>query len=210
MARVGGRNRLIAVPVGLICLVVVAGLVWFGMPGFRVIGDWIAGGAPTLTRTQATEQPADSAAPAETGAITECRDIYPDPVWSLFALRADARLTQDVSSARTAATAAVQVAEPKIQISCSWSVPDQGAFSSTIAQVKPEMPALIETALRGENFTCTNTDGDIRCVREHDSMTEVHTLRDQLWIWQQLSGSLSGEVSADDLEDVTERILDGD
>ena len=62
MARIGGRNRAVAVPVGLASVALVAALVWLGMPAFQVIGEWFGSGAPTLQQMPpASESPSPPA-----------------------------------------------------------------------------------------------------------------------------------------------------
>lgn len=200
MARVAGRNRVIAVPVGLACLAIVGALVWFGLPAFSTIGTWFASGAPTLNEASASPSPS-----AVSGPVGDCREVYPDAVWGQLALLPDAKLTQDVSSARTGVPAAVKAAQPQIQVSCSWSVGDSGQVATTVAQIDPDNAALIESSLRGQNFHCLNDDGDgIRhCTRTQGDTVEDHTLRGQRWVWHYISGDAPDGY----VDGVTERIL---
>ena len=79
MARIGGRSTWIAVPAGMLCVGVVAALVWLALPMFPVAVDWVGDSLRAASRP-APVAPAEPT-PAERAVASEsfdCRAIYPD------------------------------------------------------------------------------------------------------------------------------------
>lgn len=183
MARVGGRNSWIAVPAGLICLAIVAALVWLSLPMVPVTVAW----AGDMLRNATAPRPAaaDSDTPARRasdGAALDCRALYSNSLWNELTWQGRTILDQALDAPISDVPALVDVLAPDVRLSCAWTAKDGGTVSTTISAVAADAPGLAEAALRGQGFTCAVADSVLRCTREQGDTIEDHVLRDGLWI----------------------------
>lgn len=182
MARVGGRNSFIAVPVGLVCLAVVAGLVWLSLPMLPVAGAWVLETARTAI---SPPEPAAVAPPSEEvhGAdAMDCRGMYPDALWAELTWRGGALLTQNAAAPATSVDSLVDALAPAVKLTCAWAYDGAPAIASTLATVAPDAVPIAEAALRGQGFSCTAADGDLHCARTRGVVVEDHSFRNGLWL----------------------------
>ncbi|GAA2986306.1 hypothetical protein JOD63_002294 [Microbacterium terrae] len=180
MARIGGRNRWIAVPVGLLCAAVVGALVWLALPGIPAVVEWTG---DTLRRGTAAEAREAEPTPAQlaTDGRLDCRELYPSDLWSRMLLARDAQLKQDLSAPATAATGLVDALTPEVRVSCRWTG-DSGTVATTLAFVETDAAALADPALRGQGFDCSSVDDTLTCVRTEAGVLEEHVVRGHLWL----------------------------
>lgn len=181
MARVGGRNSWIAVPAGLVCAGLVAGLIWLALPMLPVTVQWLGDTlrrastpAPTLTPT---DSPARHAA---AGDDVDCRALYSDDLWNELMWRPGSQLGQSTSPALTD-TAFADAVSPDVVVSCEWSF-DDGGIVTTLSRVDAEAAAIAQAALSGEGFTCAGDAAALMCSRTRGGVREDHSLRDGLWL----------------------------
>lgn len=181
MARVGGRNSWIAVPAGLICAGVVAGLVWLALPMVPVTVQWMG---DTLRRAST---PAPAITPKDTpaqraaaGEDVDCRTLYADDLWNELMWRPGSQLGQTASSPLTD-TAFADAVSPDVVVSCEWRF-DEGAIVTTLSRVDADAAAIAQAALSGEGFVCDGDAARLVCSRSTGSVREDHSLRDGLWL----------------------------
>lgn len=178
MARVGGRSAWIAWPIGVICAAVVAALVWLALPGVpaavQFTGDMLRGAtsAPLADGegADATPQPA-----------TDCRSLYPDPLWAALAWTPDVLLSQNMKPPATT-TALTTALAPAVRFTCTWRVPDGRSISTTLATVPDGSGAVAEAALDADGFACTGDPTAVHCERTRDGVTEIHDIRGTAWL----------------------------
>lgn len=178
MARIGGRNSFIAVPVGLICAAVVGALVWFALPMGPVVvawaGDTLRAG---LSPDAGGEEPVAQGAQAE-----DCRGLYPDLVWTELTWTSGALLSQGALPPATSETALVDALTPTVRLSCSWIFDGNRAISTTLAVVPEGARTIAEMALRGQGFTCTTEGAALHCSRLKGDVFEEHTFQGDMWL----------------------------
>jgi hypothetical protein len=182
MARVGGRNSWIAVPAGLVCAAVVAGLAVLALPMVPVTAAWVG---ETLRRAT-TAQPAPTAEAsiarqAADGAPVDCRSIYPDDLWNELTWRAGSRLDQNTGGPVTQATSFIEAVTPEVVVTCEWRFAE-GGIATTLSRVGADAQAIAEAALAGQGFACTASDHALTCMRTDGGVREEHVLRDGLWL----------------------------
>jgi hypothetical protein len=181
MARVGGRNRWIAAPAGLICLAVVAALVWLSLPMAPVVVAWVqttfqqvaANPFGTVSTPDPSERPAAEA--------VDCRDLYPNALWIELTWRGDALLTQDFTPPATAATTVVDALAPTVRLSCRWRY-DGEQISTTLARVSADAGPVAEAGLTAQGFACTTTDALLTCSKVEGRVLEEHAIGAGLWL----------------------------
>ncbi|GAA1943815.1 hypothetical protein [Microbacterium deminutum] len=183
MARIGGRSNWIAVPAGMLCAAVVAGLVWLALPMFPVTVAWVgdtlrAASAPRPTSV-AAPTPADRAAAAKP---LDCRALYPDSLWSELTWRGGVLLTQTAGPPATAVASLADALEPSSRVTCAWRLQGGGGIVTTLAAVPEDAATIADAALRGQGFTCTMTGGVVQCIRVRGVVIEEHTVRGGLWL----------------------------
>ena len=197
MARIGGRNSWVAVPAGLLCLAVVAGLVYLALPMLPVSLLW----AGDTLRAATTEREAPPAAdpPAllalADGSI-DCRTLYPDSVWAELTWRGGALLTQRVGEPATAVTALSDALAPIVIVTCAWALEEDGGIVTTLASVGEDAASIADASLRGQGFACTSDDGALRCTRTRGDVLEEHTMRGGLWLSSSQNGWRPEEYGA--------------
>lgn len=183
MARVGGRNSLIAVPAGLICAAVVAVLVWMSLPMVPVTVAW----AGDMLRNATSPRPAPSsedtaAGRALAGEPVDCRALYSPSLWNELTWQGRTILDQAADPPPTDVAALTEVLTPQVRVSCVWTDRAGRTVATSLAEIPPDAPALAEAALRGQGFACASGDGAIRCTRTQGEAVESHVMRDGLWL----------------------------
>lgn len=179
MARLGGRNRWIAAPAMLLCVAVVAALVWLALPMFPVAISWAGDTLRSAGERAAgaTERPGK---PQGAEAV-DCRGLYPDVLWSALMWRGGSRLDQDRSPPATAAGGVTEALSPAVRLNCRWIYAD-AELITTVSQVAADAAPIAEAGLRGQGFACATADGVLVCTREQGDVREEHALRDGLWL----------------------------
>ena len=183
MARLGGRNSWIAVPAGLACAAIVAGLVWLSMPMVPVTVAWAGDMLRNATAPRAEPTPGDTPARrAATGGALDCRAIYSDALWNELTWTGRTLLDQSFDPSATAVVSLTEVLAPQVRLTCAWTTDDRGSVVSTLAVIAADGPGLAEAALRGQGFSCSTGDHGLHCARSEGSTLETHVLRDGLWL----------------------------
>ncbi len=183
MARVGGRNSLIAVPAGLICAAIVGALVFLSLPMVPVTVAW----AGEMLRNATTPRPAPTAGDvaagrALAGEAVDCRALYSASLWNEMSWQGRTMLDQAFDAPPTEVPALAEVLVPQVRVSCAWTDREGRVVATTLAAIAPETTGLGEAALRGQGFACAAGDGALRCARTQGEVVESHVLRDGLWL----------------------------
>ncbi|MEJ1156553.1 hypothetical protein [Microbacterium marmarense] len=183
MARVGGRNAWLAVPIGLICAAIVAALVWLAAPMTPILSQW--GG--DMLREASTAEPVPSEQPSPTELAAEegdfdCRAMYPDSLWAVMAWQAGALLSQTTAAPASEATALTDALQPVVRVTCDWRWHEGHTVVSTLSRVGEDAVAIAEASLEGEGFTCAEVDAGVNCTRTSGDVRETQTVRDGWWL----------------------------
>lgn len=189
MARIGGRSLWLAVPVGMLCIAVVAALLWLAVPMVPVAVAWV--GDSLRTSTGGADEASPAAHPAQelaAGATLDCRDVYPDLLWAQLIWHGDVLLSQSTQPAPIAAPELVDALAPSVLLTCSWRLAEGTSIVSTVAAVSPDAAAIAEPALAAQGFSCATADTALRCTRTQAGGTEEHVLRDGLWLMSVATG----------------------
>lgn len=182
MARIGGRSNWLAVPAGMLCIGVVAALVWLALPMFPVALAWVGDTSQrAITPRPVTVAPETPAQRAATGPI-DCRALYPDGLWAELTWTGGALLAQTTAPPATRAGSLVDALAPTTRVTCGWQREDDGGIITTLAVVGADAVSIADAALRGQGFTCTTDDVAARCTRARGDVLEEHTVRDGLWL----------------------------
>lgn len=199
MARVGGRNSWIAVPASLLCGAVVAALVWLSLPMMPVAVAW-AGDTLRAASQNPFAPPADATAPAPAAEAADCRDLYPNALWTQLAWRGGALLDQDGSLPPTAAASVVDALAPTVRLSCAWTF-DGGGITTTLASVPEDAAATAGPAFASQGFACTTAGALLTCTRTDAGVREEHTIGAGLWLSNVSTGwrpdGLAARLAAD-------------
>ncbi len=159
MARVGGRNTVFAWTVGVACAAVVGALVWLAAPlvpaGLVFLGDKV--NPPTSGPVAGDGDEVVSGEPAE------CRDLYPDALWSSLVWEEGSVLTPSDSAPASSADGFVDALAPSVTFTCTWKS-DAGAISTTLASVATDAGAIARTALPALGFECGDVADRVRCT----------------------------------------------
>ncbi|MFG6503215.1 hypothetical protein [Microbacterium sp. P05] len=178
MARVGGRSAWIAWPVAVICAAVVGALVWLAVPGIPSAVSFVG---DTL-RAATTSLPAvDDADAASTAPATDCRDLYPDELWSQLVWTPKVLLSQNAALPATT-TSLAQTLAPTVVFTCTWRTEDGRSISTTYAQVADGSAAAAQAALTSEGFACGLDGARVHCERGAGAVTEIHDLLGTAWL----------------------------
>lgn len=184
MARTGGRSLWLAVPIGLICLVVVGALGWFAAPsvpgvvGF--VGDALRFGSAQSVEADPTPPPADVVT-AEGFTDIDCRALYPNDLWADVVWSPDALLAQSTDDPTTAAEGLIEVLSPAVAVTCSWRS-EYGTLATSLSTVGEDAVTVADAALRGQGFSCDTGEGSLTCTRMSGADIETHTIRDGVWL----------------------------
>lgn len=177
MARVGGRNTLFAWTVGVACAAVIGLLVWLAVPlvpaSLAFLGDKV--NPPTSGPAAGDGEDAASDEPSE------CRDLYPDRLWSSLVLSEDAVLSPSTDAPASAAAGFVDALAPSVRFTCAWEGAE-GAISTTLAEVPPDAGAIATTALPALGFACETVAGRVRCVLTAGERTETIETGGGVWL----------------------------
>lgn len=181
MARTGGRRLWIAVPVTLLCFAVVAALVWLALPMLPAGVDWAGDSLRGATDRAGQEQgPADaSVLEAES---PDCRNVFPDDLWSELVWTKGSLLDQDTELPPTESAALIEQLAPTVRVSCTWTEEDGGWISTTLSTVAPDAAAIAQQTLESEGFGCTLGDLALVCTRNSGGIREEHTIREGIWV----------------------------
>ncbi|MFC8682476.1 hypothetical protein ACFT30_13220 [Microbacterium ureisolvens] len=182
MARIGGRNRWIAVPAALLCAAVVGSLVWLSLPMVPVTIAWVGDTLRKATAPQPEATPAEIPARiAADGGAVDCRTIYGDDLWNELLWRPGSLLNQTMAPPPTAATAFADAATPEVVVTCAWRF-DAGGIVTTLSKVDAAAASVAAAALGGEGFSCEESPAATVCSRTRAGVREEHTVRDGLWL----------------------------
>ncbi|MEN2738295.1 hypothetical protein ABCS02_10930 [Microbacterium sp. X-17] len=181
MARIGGRSTLLAVPVGILCAAVVAGLLWLAVPaipfGVQWIGDTLRG--PTSApAAQATHGPGPAAAPS----VEACRGIYTDALWQELSQRAGGDPKQDAAAPETSASSLVAALAPTVRETCTWKGAQLGGIVTTVSDVPASSTGVARAAFESQGFSCSGYGDGIRCLRTTGDVTEDQAIRGGVWL----------------------------
>jgi len=186
MARTGGRNLWIAVPVVLLCIAVVAALVWLAAPMVPVAVAW----AGDTLRSSAQAQAEAEAEPAPIEKVTageslDCRDLYPDDLWAELIWHGKVLLSQAANPPAPAAEGLVEALAPTVVLSCSWDLGGGDVLASTISTTAGDAAGIAQATLTGKGFTCTNADTALVC---QNPAGEAHVFRENVWLVSTANG----------------------
>ncbi|MFE1645915.1 hypothetical protein [Microbacterium sp. P01] len=180
MARIGGRNLWIAIPVGVLCTAVVGALVVLSAPMIPVAATWVGDSlrtASTYTEPSATPGSPQAFASATTSG---CRSLYPDSLWSELTWTPDVLLEQTTGPPAGDAPLTAALA-PDVRVTCVWNAPGGRSISTTVAAVAGGSADVAQAALTASGFTC-DTHAGLLCIRASGDVVEEHLVRDDLWI----------------------------
>ncbi|MFT4052168.1 MAG: hypothetical protein QM677_07970 [Microbacterium sp.] len=182
MARVGGRNAVVAWIVGILCLAAVAVIAFLASPLLPTSIAWLKTAVdPSATgSTGATSVATDEETTAE-GLPAECSDLYDDALWAALRFADGAELTSSQDAPVTTASALVTALKPQVLLTCSWDS-DAGTVSTTLATVPPDAGAIAEAALPGAGFACEDESDRTRCTRTDGDLVETIEAGDGLWV----------------------------
>jgi hypothetical protein len=201
MARVGGRNTVFAWTVGLACAAVVAALVWLAAPlvpaGLLFVGEKID--PPTSGPV------AGSGDDAGEGDPRECRDLYPDTLWSALVWADDSVLSPSEERPTSSAQGFVDALAPQVRFTCEW-VSTKGRITTTLAAVPADAAAIAKTALPALGFTCDPAGDRLRCVLKSDERIETIETGGGVW----LSTTEDGWHPSRYVEEMAERVWASD
>ncbi|WP_203581794.1 hypothetical protein [Microbacterium hibisci] len=182
MARIGGRNRWIAVPAGLLCLAVVGSLVWLSLPMVPVAIGWVGDTLRSATAPRPAATPAETPARlAAGGGAVDCRTLYADDLWNELLWRPGSLLNQSMAAPATSATAFSDAATPEVVVTCTWRF-DAGGIVTTLARVDAATASVAAASLGGDGFSCEESSAATVCSRTRAGVREEHTVRDGLWL----------------------------
>ncbi|WES62933.1 hypothetical protein P0L94_10760 [Microbacter sp. GSS18] len=181
MARTGGRNLWIAVPVTAIVFAVVAALVWLALPmvpvAFAWVGDTLR--SATMRGQQVDEQPAAATLDLD---AADCRDVYPGDLWAELRYTPGVALAQDASAPPTAVAGLAEAVSADVAVTCTWTRDAGGSIVTTLSEVAADAAETVPAALRDEGFSCAVADGVLECARLEGRVREEHTLAGRLWL----------------------------
>lgn len=181
MARIGGRNTWIALPVGLMCLAVVGALAWLAIPMIPVAVGWVGESLRTATtQAQIVETP-DPASIVSDDQALDCRGLYPDAVWAELVWTRDVLLSQSTDAPATSATSLTDALAPDVQRTCDWRS-YEGTISTTLSLVGEDAVTVADASLRGQGFTCQSDEEQLTCTKSSGDVREENVLRDGVWL----------------------------
>lgn len=181
MARTGGRNLWIAVPVTAIVFAVVAALVWLALPMIPVAFAWVGDTlrSATMRAQQGDEQPAVATLDL---AAADCRDIYPGDLWAELRYTPGVALAQDASAPPTSVDGLADAVSADVAVTCAWNREAGGSIVTTLSEVGADAADIVPEALRDEGFSCAEADGILECAKRDGRVREEHTLSGRLWL----------------------------
>ncbi|GAA1861289.1 hypothetical protein ACFQZV_00105 [Microbacterium koreense] len=197
MARATGRSLWVAIPATVVCIGVLAALVWFARPMLPVAFGWVG---DTLRTATAAEQAAEHApAPADVvadGTELDCRDAYPDLLWAELIWRGDGLLGQNRTSPPLSTPDVGEALAPQVHVTCAWTFGDAGSIVSSLATVGEDAASVAEAAFTASGFTCETTDAVTTCRGAASGVAEEHVFRGGLWLATVVDGWMPEDYPA--------------
>lgn len=184
MARVGGRNALIAWVVGIGCAATLGALAFLALPLLPASLTWVEDTARGPADGQVSEAPVEG---EQGGTPTECDQLYGEALWASLRFSDGAILTPSTDAPTTTATALVDALQPQVQLTCSWNA-DAGTVTTTLATVATDAGAIAASALPGSGFACEAREERIRCTRIDGDLIETIESGGGLWVSTSESG----------------------
>jgi hypothetical protein len=180
---IGGRSGWIAWPVGVLCVGVVAGLVWLAQPGVpgavQLAGDLLREGSQSREAAASTPRPIESIGTALTD---DCRSLYPDGLWSQLTWQPHIVLTQTQDAPDTSAVSVRDALQADVLMTCRWREPGGGTVSSTLARVDAEATLLAQPGFGSQGFNCAASGDGVRCTKTAGETTEIDIVRGGMWL----------------------------
>jgi len=181
VARISGRNLWIAIPAGMLCAAVVGALAYLAVPMLTPAASWVGAMAYNITHLPA---PAVEEGTAGTFATTEgsdCRALYPDPLWSELVWTPEVLLSQTAAAPAEVDPALAEALQPEVRVSCTWRAPGERSISTTVAEVAADAVPVAAASLTAAGYRCEQS-GSLRCVRTSGAVVQEDIMRDGLWI----------------------------
>ncbi len=187
MARIGGRSVWFSWFVGIVCVGVVAGLVFLAGPMVPAVVDWSGqalrgdlGQRPEPATTEGAEETVSD--PTSPGLPATCADLYPESLWSLLSTATGVELEEGAQPVSSRVSGLADAVDARVTLSCTWRGGTDTAVSTTIAEVAADAPDAVGRVLAGAGFACSPFGLGVRCSGEVDGSSETHTVRDGVWV----------------------------
>jgi len=142
------------------------------------VGDTLRSATVPPEAAVATQTPAELAA----GGALDCRQLYPDGLWSELSWHGGALLSQSAGPPATAVASLADALAPAPRVTCSWRLDDEALIVTTLAAVAVDASTIVDAALRGQGFECATEGEALRCRRVQGQVLEEHTVRGGLWL----------------------------
>lgn len=194
MAKIGGRNTAFAWFVGLVSLVVVAGLVWLAAPMTPVVLAWTGGvvdGAlnprPAAPAPEPSPSPTETAPPIpiddEAGPPTACGDLYPRALWDQLKAASGTSLDESIEYPPSSVAGLPEALGAQVVLGCAWT-DGSGTATVTVADVSASAVETAQSVLPATGFVCTPLDDGVRCdlPAGDQSAAESHVLKGGRWL----------------------------
>lgn len=185
MARIGGRNSVMAWIVGLGCTAVLAVLVLMAMPAIpgavHLVGD-------TLRLANAPRESPTPRANVLESSTPECRDLYSEPLWSELTQRAGGDPAGEVPDASATAQSLAAALTPEVRATCAFTGTSTGSIVTAVSEVSAGATGVARSALEADGFACTVYGDGVRCTRETAEATEEHAVRAGVWVSNVFTG----------------------
>jgi len=186
VARVGGRNSVLAWIAGIFCAAVVGALVVLAVPAVpaavTLVGETLRGAdaIPSFARagsdgTVATKTP-------------ECQAIYSDALWSQLTQRAGGDPVQDRSAPPTTVTSLSTALASTVRVTCAFTGVNTGRIVTSVSEVGPGAASVARAALEVAGFGCAPYGDGVRCSRTEDGVVEENVIRDGIWVCSVFEG----------------------
>ena len=180
---IGGRSGWIAWPAGVLCLGVVAGLVWLPAPGVPAAVQFV--GAVLRSASQPRSDAASSPRPIEsigTALTDDCRSLYPDGLWSQLTWQPHVVLNQTQDAPDTSAATVRDALQPDVLMTCTWRESGGGTVTTTLARVDAEAAAIAQPGFAGQGFVCAGSGDGVQCTKTAGETAEVEIVRGGMWL----------------------------
>lgn len=194
MAKIGGRNTAFAWFVGVVSLVVVAGLVWLAAPMTPVVLAWtgeVVGNALDPRPAAPVREPSSSptaTAPStpvddEAGAPTTCGDLYPRALWDQLKAAKGTSLDESIEYPPSSVAGLPEALGARVTLGCAWT-DGAGTATVTVADVDASAVETAQNVLPATGFVCTSLEDGLRCdlPAGDTSAAESHVLRGGRWL----------------------------
>lgn len=180
MARVGGRNSVLAWTAGIFCAVVVGALVVLAVPAVpaavSLVGDTLrgAGTVPSFVQARADGK-GETTAP-------ECQALYTDALWAQLTQRVGGDPVQDASPPVTIAETLSTALASTVRVTCTFTAVNAGRIVTTVSEVDADAASVARAALEVSGFACTDYADGIRCARADGGLVEEDVIRGGVWV----------------------------